>query len=574
MNPLSPLSPEAEEARRLRRLEQLNLLDTAAEPVLDDFPRLAVAVTGKPIALISLVDADRQWFKAAVGVLGQGCETPREVSFCTHALASDEIFEVEDASTDPRFRHNPLVTGEPHVVHYAGAPLVMPGGERIGTICLIDHVPGRLQPHERRFLAVLAESIVNVLLLREKERQMAQDLLERQDALEQALVGAQAANRAKSDFLATMSHELRTPLNAILGFAQVLEDTLGDPQQRRQARHMRETGQTLTRILNDVLDVAKIDSGKFDLDPQPFALEQVVESCASVFQVVATQRGIDFRHTMTPDVPMLVGDPVRLRQVLQNLLSNAFKFTAAGAVDLVVSAQPAHAGDGPAAPGRMDVCIQVSDTGVGMTEEQMSRLFQRFEQATRSTAREYGGTGLGLAIAQGLVHKMGGTIGAESRPGKGSTFTLRISFASAGEAQPAAACDTAAAMEPPLSVLVVDDFPVNRLVLRALLEKRGHQVTEAEDGVQAIELLASTVPDLVLMDLDMPHLDGLEATRRIRALVGPRAVTPIYALTGKAFAEDIERTRAAGMDGHLAKPVQLDDLVRVLHAVACESKPE
>ena len=564
---IAPSSP-VNEAQRLRRLHELELLDSAAEPVLDDFTRLAVAVTGKPIALISLVDADRQWFKSAVGQLGQGCETSREISFCTHAVASDEIFEVENAPADPRFCNNPLVTGEPRIVHYAGAPLVMPGGERIGTICLIDHQPGRLLPHERRFLGVLSESIVNVLLLRERERTVSKRLMSRQDDLEKALDQAHAANQAKSDFLATMSHELRTPLNAILGFSQVLEDSLVDPEQRRQARHMRETGQTLTRILNDVLDVAKIEAGKFDLDPQPFVLEQVVESCASVFQVVSVQRGIDFRHQMSGGVPSLVGDPVRLRQILQNLLSNAFKFTAAGSVALEVGVEAAPAqADGRR---RMDVRFVVRDTGVGMTDEQLGRVFERFEQASRSTAGQYGGTGLGLSIVRGLVHKMGGTVSVESLYGQGTTFTVRVGFELADEATHAGVEAAATVVEAPLSVLVVDDFPINRMVLRALLEKRGHHVTEAEDGVQAIEMLSTTIPDLVLMDLDMPNMDGLEATRRVRALVGPRAATPIYALTGKAFAEDIARTQAAGMDGHLAKPVQLDELVRVLQGVSRE----
>ncbi len=555
----------ADEEQRACRLEELNLLDTGSEPVLDAFTVLAAKVTGMSLALLNLVHRDLIFMKSAVG-MPQGDSFPRSGAFCAYTIGGDGIFEVEDASQDPRFAAHPAVAGPVGLMHYAGVPLVMPGGERIGTICLLDPRPGRLAPHERTFLTGLAESIVQVLLLRERELALQRDLARQRDELARALAQAEGANQAKRDFLATMSHELRTPLNAILGFSQVLEDSLADPEQRRQARHMRETGQTLTRILNDVLDVAKIESGKFDLDPQPFALEQVVESCASIFRVVAVQRGVEFRASVPGGVPWLVGDPVRLRQVLQNLLSNAFKFTAAGAVDLAVAVETTP---GPASGRRrMDVRFEVRDTGVGMTEEQLGRVFERFEQASRSTAGQYGGTGLGLAIVQGLVQKMGGTVCADSRYGQGTTFTVRIGFEVANEPAVACAAAEAAAIERPLSVLVVDDFPINRLVLRALLEKRGHHVTEAEDGVQAIEMLSTTIPDLVLMDLDMPHLDGLEATRRIRALLGPRAATPIYALTGKAFAEDIERTQAAGMDGHLAKPVQVDELSKVLRAVA------
>ncbi len=381
--------------------------------------------------------------------------------------------------------------------------------------------------------------------------------------LMRARTEAERANRAKSDFLATMSHELRTPLNAILGFAQVLEGSLADPVQRTQARYVRETSETLTRILNDVLDIAKIESGKFDLDPRPFSVEQVFDSCASIFRVVGNDKNIAFDIQLPPGLPRLVGDPVRLRQILHNLLSNAFKFTSSGSVSLRLTAGPIA----PRAQGRstLDLRIEVQDTGLGMTPEQMSRLFQRFEQGSRETAGQFGGTGLGLAIVKALVEKMEGTVAVDSTPGAGTRFTLDLPFRLAASDAAATHAASPGPMEAPLHVLVVDDFPVNRAVLRALLEKRGHRVTEAEDGVVALDKVAAGHPDLVLMDLDMPHLDGLEASRRIRAMPDDTlAATPVFALTGKAFAEDIERSRQAGMNGHLAKPVQLDELVRVL----------
>jgi signal transduction histidine kinase/CheY-like chemotaxis protein len=388
--------------------------------------------------------------------------------------------------------------------------------------------------------------------------------------LHQARQAAEQANRAKSDFLATMSHELRTPLNAILGFAQVLENSLERPDQRKQVRYMRETGETLTRILNDVLDIAKIEAGKFDLDPRPFNMDQVFDSCASVFRVVSAEKGVAFNVALPSHLPRLIGDPVRLRQILHNLLSNAFKFTASGEVDLSLVLE----GLTPRSEGKVfaQLTIEVRDTGLGMTAEQLERLFQRFEQATRSISGQYGGTGLGLAIVKALIENMEGRIEVHSEHGKGTRFALHLALevceedikVSQGQQRP----------ESSLHVLVVDDFHINRAVLKALLENRGHRVSEAEDGVQAIEQVSTGHPDLVLMDLDMPHMNGLEATRHIRRLpADEQATTPVYALTGKAFAEDIAEARAAGMNGHLAKPVQLDELVRVLRAVATEEVP-
>lgn len=557
-----------DEDQRVCRLHELELLDTASEPEFDAFTRTASAVSGMPIAVVSLVDSDRQWFKSAVG-LPQGSQTGRQESFCGHAIAQrSEIFEIEDATHHPDFFDNPLVTGAPYVVHYAGATLVLPTGERIGTLCLIDQKPGRLQAHERELLKGLAEAVVSTILLRERELQLQRTLTDRNMQLASALDQAQDANRAKSDFLATMSHELRTPLNAILGFAHALELGLQDPEQQRQARHVRETGETLTAILNDILDLAKIEAGRFDLDPQPFELTQVFESCANVFQVSCVAKGVAFEMSAPEVVPPLVGDAVRLRQILQNLLSNSVKFTAAGTVSLSLALEPLAPSE--SGTGRCMVTMRVRDTGLGMDQQQLGRLFQRYEQGSRSTAGVYGGTGLGLSIVKALVERMKGTINVRSTPGHGSEFTISIPFDVARfPLQVGEQAEGPAATELAMRVLVVDDLKVNRHVLRALLQRRGHTVVEAEDGVQAIEAVMAHQPDVVLMDVDMPIMDGLEACRRLRDSEQRNGSgrLPVFALTGKAFPEDIARCEAAGMDGHLAKPVNLSDLVGVLRSV-------
>jgi signal transduction histidine kinase/CheY-like chemotaxis protein len=375
---------------------------------------------------------------------------------------------------------------------------------------------------------------------------------------------AERAARAKADFLASMSHELRTPLNAILGLSRAIEEGASDLEQRRQAQLLREGSETLTRTINDVLDIANVGAGTFELHPRRFLLSEVVQSSAHLFEATAASKGLSFVVEGPDDAPALIGDPVRLRQVLNNLLSNAFKFTRAGGVTLSVTLTRVHGG-GSGLKEIAHVQFSVSDTGVGMTADQVQTAFERFEKGQHSTGAPVG-TGLGLAIVKWLVEKMGGSVTLRSTHGYGSEFRLTIPFEVASVATANGTDVASPDIEPQLRVLIADDYDINRHVLRALLEQRGHLVFDAEDGVQAVDLASRVHPELILMDVDMPNLDGLEAARRIRSLGGDQAAVPIYALTGKTFREDIERVSASGMSGHLPKPVELDQLVAVLRS--------
>ncbi|MEJ7931832.1 ATP-binding protein [Ramlibacter sp. AN1015] len=672
---------EARERRRIARLHALDLLDTGPEPVLDRFTTLAASITAEPIALISLIDRHRQWFKAAVG-LGQGDQTSREDSFCTHAVAGDaDLLVVEDALLDERFCNKPAVLGAPHIRFYAGAPLIMPGGERIGTLCVAGPTPRRLLDRERGLLVELARAVVHTLLLRESERDVSRKFIERSELLDsviehlpqgllvldgdrrhvvsnrrmqhlldipselllpgtpfesmvryaaatgeygsgsteatvgevigralsvpdgatrehtrpdgtilqmqasrntqsgwqiltysdvtaerraalladerlrQAMQAAQQASLAKSSFVATMSHEIRTPINGVIGLAQMLAQAELPPREKDYVAMIESCAKSLLALVNDVLDLSKIEAGQMRLAAVRSDVHALVGELATLYEATAREQGLSFRLSIAPDVPRFATlDENRLRQVLLNLLGNALKFTPSGSVSLVLS------GAASVQPG---LRFEVIDTGIGIAAHEQSRLFSRFHQIDSSASRKYRGSGLGLAIAQELAQLMGGRLSVRSEPDVGSSFALEVPYAVCeSEPAPVAAPPVALAVQPSARVLLVEDDPVNQIVSMAMLEKIGiRDVVVAENGCEALERAALGGFDLVLMDCQMPVLDGLEATRRLRA-AGFEA--PIVALTAGAGLRDRETCMEAGMNDYLAKPVILDEFAAIV----------
>ena len=380
-------------------------------------------------------------------------------------------------------------------------------------------------------------------------------------------VAAESANAAKSTFLATMSHEIRTPLNGVLGMAQAMAGDELSERQRDRLSVIHRSGEALLAILNDVLDLSKIEAGKLELEQMEFELSDLARGAYSAFTALANKKGLSFALDIEGARGRYMGDPTRLRQILYNLISNALKFTEQGEIRVIARRE-----------GEL-LAISVRDTGVGIAPESLGKLFAKFDQLDSSTTRRFGGTGLGLAICRELAQLMSGEIGVQSELGLGSTFTLRVPLPWVGEEKAAGAAPESAPehREIALRVLAAEDNAINQLVLKTLLHQMGVEPMVVENGQLAVEAWESDDWDVILMDIQMPVMDGLTAAARIRAreLELGRAPTPIVALTANAMSHQIDQYLAAGMNGHVAKPIQAAELFEALTnaAVPPQAKP-
>lgn len=560
--------PQAkDEKARIAKLQEYQVLNNNVEPTFERLSDLVKTFFDMPIVAITFMDEKTQYLKSPRG-LGDTCTTTRGVAVCNYTVLSDEVFVVEDLSIDERFIDNSLVTADPNLRFYAGAPIILHEDNklyRLGSLCIMDTKPRYdFTAEQARHLTQFALMAADALQLQKKQR------------------FAKRANDMKSDFLANMSHEIRTPMNGIIGMVDMLDETPLSAEQKNYVDNIKVSTDHLLVIINGILDLSKVEAGKMVIDTVPMSLEAICNEVVALFTTKASQRGLVLEYSYDETLTSYVeGDPVRLKQILSNLISNAIKFTREGGNISIDVRQIKHcdcaefkarkevvdATENSTNHDEMTFCISVADTGVGIKKESLSAIFDAYNQADKSTHRLYGGTGLGLSVCKSLVTMMGGHIWAESIVGEGTTFKVLLPLKAIDKAQYVAwqqanHIDVEPEWHYHGHVLLVEDDNVNAMIALKALRSSGHEVTHVSDGQKAIDEFSANPKryDVILMDHHMPIMDGMQATIKLHEKFSAEELPPIIALTANAMDGEREKYLQVGMQDYCSKPFKKEQL--------------
>lgn len=548
----------ANEKERLVALKSYQVLDTAPEEKFDSLTQIAAYICDSSIALISLIDMNRQWFKSKLGLDDE--ETPRSDSFCQYAIMQDEIFEIEDALLDPRFKNNPSVLGHPYIRFYAGTPLKTPDGYNIGTLCVIDQKPKRLDPKQRVILKVLSNQIIANFELIKKNRELIV-IRKKEEELQ----------NSKSQFFANMSHEIRTPVHGILGVASLLSETDLHHEQKEYVDTIRRSGSLLLSLLNDILDFSKLESAHMTIEIISFDLIDLLKDVFSLFEADAKRKKIEYKFKgEIPESLIVCADPNRFKQILVNLISNAFKFTERGSVHIEL--------DFETYGEQHDIRIRVRDTGIGIPELKLNELFQAYTQADTSVSRKYGGTGLGLAISKSLAEMMNLKLTAQSVINKGSVFEISGKLLRAETAE--------LSLEPKklnfttngnpveeVKILVAEDNEINQMLIRRILEKLGYKPVVVPNGIEALHHIETNETDVLFLDIQMPELSGIDTAKILSTHTNQSLRPYIIAMTANASPADRENCIASGMDEYISKPFRKEEIADLINGYLSKKNP-
>ncbi|MBI0328465.1 hybrid sensor histidine kinase/response regulator [Burkholderia plantarii] len=547
-------------------LDALQILNTYPEEAYDRIVRRVSQFFAVPICLISFMGRDAQWFKAKIGLDIQSA--PREASFSQAALEADGVYVVEDVCRDARFAAHPSVRGAPGVRFYAGVALAVEPGRKIGVLCLADTQPREFDAAAREALQDFAAFVVDELHLRLRTRRLEAELAAKREAEAAALL----AQKARADFLAMVTHEVRTPLSAIAGIASLMCHGGAAAPDQPGASALLESTWHLTRLLNEVLDLAKLEATGFTFRREPFDLRRELRCALEAVRPQVEARGVALALVIDPATPPLVlGDRTRISQIMLNLLSNALKFTSRGDIRVTAAVRAGRE------TGR-EIAIEVLDTGVGMEADAVRTLFSQFVQAAPTIRSGYGGTGLGLAICRRLIQGMGGTIDVDSAPGVGTRigFTVPCGIPPCGDVPGPRLPEAGPALHRgDYLVLVADDDAVSRKIVCAMLGRLGYRTEGVANGRAALAALRERPFDVAIVDLRMPDLDGVSLARELQMQSEFGAAVPLIALTGQSKHDDALHERM--FRDYLVKPASaaaLDDaitgiLARRDHDVSC-----